>query len=376
MTPYIHELPDWPAFRCDSDALAAPLAAVRHRQGRLLGRLKSLGFAFRRETQLESLTLDVLKSSEIEGELLNPQQVRSSIARRLGTDAGSAVPTDRRVEGVVEMALDATLGYDRPLGAERLFGWHGALFPTGRNGIRPIIIGAWRDDARGPMQVVSGPAGWEVVHFEAPAALRLEAEMSRFFSFANDEHDGIDPVLKAALAHLWFVTIHPFDDGNGRVARAVAEWQLARADGCPQRFYSMSAQIRIEREAYYQMLEQTQRSTLDITPWISWFLGCLDRAFGRTESTISAVIRKARRWESVAHVQTNGRQRDMVNRLIEGFAGRLTTKKWAALQGCSHDTELRDIQGLIERGVLVKEDAGAPATRSETHSASRSIARP
>ena len=271
ITTHIHQLPDWPGFRWDQEALAAPLADIRHRQGRLLGRMEGLGFALQKEAELETLTLDVLKSSEIEGEMLDPGQVRSSIARRLGLDAAGTGPADREVEGVVEMMLDATQRFTAPLTDERLFAWHAALFPTGRSGMRKIVVGAWRDDHRGPMQVVSGPVGREKVHYEAPAAPRLAGEMTRFLAWAN-ESDRADAVMRAGIAHLWFVTLHPFDDGNGRIARAIADWQLARSERSAQRFYSMSAQIRRERSEYYRILERTQKGTLDITPWLEWFL--------------------------------------------------------------------------------------------------------
>ena len=359
---HIHQLPGWPRFRWDQDALAASLAEIRHRQGRLLGRMESLGFALQKEAELETLTLDVLKSSEIEGENLNPEQVRSSIARRLGLEAGGTEPVDRGVEGVVEMMLDATQNFDKPLGSERLFGWHAALFPTGRSGMRKIVVGAWRDDAHGPMQVVSGPVGKEKVHYEASAASLLDREMSQFFAFANDAADKTDAVLKAAVAHVWFVTIHPFDDGNGRIARAIADWQLARSEGSSQRFFSMSAQMRQERNAYYEILERTQKGTLEITPWMTWFLECLGRAFDRTEITLGAVLRKARFRDRHAHVPMNDRQRDILNRLLDGFTGKLTTTKWATLEKCSHDTALRDIQSLIEHGLLKKDPGGGRST--------------
>jgi Fic family protein len=361
MSAYIHQLPDWPRFQWDQEALAAPLAEIRHRQGRLLGRMEGLGFALQKEAELETLMLDVLKSSEIEGEYLNPGQVRSSIARRLGMDAGGAEPADRQVEGVVEMMLDATQNLAAPLSADRLFAWHAALFPTGRSGMRKLIVGAWRDDSTGPMQVVSGPVGREDVHYEAPAARRLDAEMSRFIAWANED-DPTDAVLRAALAHLWFVTIHPFDDGNGRVARAIADWQLARSENSAQRFYSMSAQIRHERNDYYDVLERTQKGTLDITPWLQWFLGCLGRAFVGTQTTLAAVLRKARFWERAAGLSLNDRQRAMLNRLLDGFEGKLTTQKWARLARSSHDTALRDIQGLIDRGLLKKDAGGGRST--------------
>ena len=362
LTRYIHQLPDWPKFRWDQEALAAPLADIRHRQGRLLGRMESIGFSLRKEAELETLTLDVLKSSEIEGEELPADQVRSSIARRLGMETAGSTPAERDVEGVVEMMLDATQNFAKPLSDERLFAWHSALFPTGRSGMRKIIVRAWRNDAGGPMQVVSGPVGKEKVHYEAPAAPLLEREMSAFLAWANDSGDKMDAVLRAALAHLWFVTIHPFDDGNGRVARAIANWALARSENSPQRFYSMSAQIRQERNDYYGILERTQEGTLDVTPWMEWFLGCLGGAFDGTEITLAAVLRKARFWESHAQAAINERQRVILNRLLDGFTGNLTTTKWAKLAKSSHDTALRDIQDLIEQGILKKDTGGGRST--------------
>jgi Fic family protein len=272
------------------------------------------------------------------------------------------VVAGRDVEGIVEMMLDATQNYATPLSDERLFGWHAALFPTSRSGMRRIIVVAWRNDAGGPMQVVSGPVGKETVHYEAPAAPILEREMSAFLAWANDSRDKTDLVLRAALAHLWFVTIHPFDDGNGRIARAIADGALARSENSPQRFYSMSAQIRHERNDYYGILEKTQKGTLDITPWMEWFLGCLGRAFDGTEVTLSAVLRKARFWEKHARAPLNDRQRDVINRLLDGFIGKLTTTKWAKLEQCSHDTALRDIQDLIDRGLLQKDAGGGRST--------------
>ncbi len=362
-TQYIHQRPEWPHFQWDREAIGGPLAEIRHRQGRLLGRMEGLGFSLQKEAELETLTLDVLKSSEIEGEQLNREQVRSSIARRLGLETAGTVPAERDVEGVVEMMLDATQNFGRPLTDERLFGWHGALFPSARSGLRKIIVGAWRDDAAGPMQVVSGPVGREKVHYEAPAAARLPQEMDAFFAWANGPDDGTDRVLKAALAHLWFVTIHPFDDGNGRMARAIADWQLARSENSAQRFYSMSAQIRLERNDYHDELERTQNGTLDVTRWMLWFLGCLGRAFTATEQTLGTVMRKARFWERSAAFTLNERQRAMLNRLLDGFEGNLTTKKWALLTRSSHDTALRDIQALIEMGLLRQEPAGGRSTR-------------
>ena len=357
---YIHELPDWPNLRWSDEQLAQPLAAVRHRQGRLIGHMEALGFPLREEAVLQALTEDVLKSSEIEGEVLDREQVRSSIARRLGMDIGGLVEADRNVEGVVEMMLDATQNYAQPLTAERLFDWHAALFPTGRSGMNRITVGAWRTAEAGPMQVVSGPIGRERVHYEAPASERLDADMSRFLDWF--ETTAPDPVLKAGIAHLWFVTIHPFDDGNGRIARAIADLALARAEGSAQRFYSMSAQIRTERKAYYDMLERSQKGDLDITPWLSWFIACLDRAFDGAETILASVMRKARFWESVAGQPLNERQRKVVNRLLDGFEGKLTNAKWAALTKASSDTALRDISDLMQRGILVKDPAGGRST--------------
>ena len=362
MATYIHELSDWPKFRWDDGRLATPLATARHLQGRLVGQMETLGFKVRQEAVLRTLTADVLKSSEIEGEKLDADQVRSSVARRLGIDIGGLRPADRHVEGVVEMMLDATQRYEQPLTSDRLFGWHASLFPTGRSGMHRITVGAWRDDRKAPMQVVSGPVGRERVHFEAPAAERLEDEMRQFLDWFNSDVT-TEPVLKAALAHLWFVTIHPFDDGNGRIARAIADMSLARSEGSSQRFYSMSAQIREERGEYYRILEQTQREPMDVTAWMEWFLGCLTRAIEGAQAALSSVIAKARYWEKLRDVPLNERQRLVINRLLEGFDGKLSTSKWAALTKSSQDTALRDIQQLVERGVLVRDPAGGRSTR-------------
>ena len=358
---YIHELSDWPRFKWDREQLAEPLADIRHRQGRLAGHMEALGFNLQKEAVLETLSADVLKSSEIEGEKLNAEQVRSSIARRLGIDIGAPKPADRNVEGIVEMMLDATRHYDQPLTAERLFDWQASLFPTGRSGMHKIMTGAWRDDSTGPMEVVSGPIGKQRVHFQAPAASRLDREMQAFLDWFNTKAD-LDPVLKAALAHLWFVTIHPFDDGNGRIARAIADMALARSENSPQRFYSMSAQIRQERDAYYNMLEQTQQGTLDITPWMEWFLGCLGRAIDGAQITLGSILGKARFWEEIAGVPTNDRQRLVLNRLLDGCEGKLTSSKYAQLAKCSHDTALRDILAMVERGILIRNPAGGRST--------------
>ncbi|HUO00393.1 MAG TPA: Fic family protein [Bradyrhizobium sp.] len=358
---FIHELKGWPSFRWDHARISARLVDVRHRQGRLIGRMETLGFPLRTEAVLQTLTEDVLKSSEIEGEKLDRDQVRSSIARRLGIDIGGLTATDRNVEGVVEMMLDATQGYDRPLTSRRLFDWHAALFPTGRSGMTKIKVGAWRDDKTGPMQVVSGAIGKERVHYEAPAADQLRYEMKRFLEWFEDDRS-IDLVLKAGVAHLWFVTIHPFDDGNGRIARALADMVLARSERSPQRFYSMSAQIRQERKTYYEILEATQIGDLDITRWLEWFLDCLSRAFTHAETTLEAVLGKARFWDKNAGVAFNDRQRKLINQLLNGFEGELTSSKWARLAKCSQDTALRDIEDLVRKGVLTKDDAGGRST--------------
>ncbi len=358
---YNHELPDWPRFTWNLESLSEPLAAVRLRQGRLIGHMEALGFGLRQEAVLQTLTADVLKSGEIEGEKLDAEQVRSSIARRLGMDVGALKTPDRNVEGVVEMMLDATLHYDQSLTTDRLFDWHAALFPTGRSGMTKMRVGAWRDDSTGPMQVVSGPFGREWVHYEAPKAARVQGEMGAFLDWFNG-NTPIDAVLKAALAHLWFVTIHPFDDGNGRIARAIADMALARSENSQQRFYSMSAQIRQERDDYYAILEKTQKGTMDVTRWMEWFLGCLGRAIDGAQTTLAAVFAKARFWERIHDVPLNERQRLVLNRLLDGFEGKLTTSKYAKLAKCSHDTALRDILPLVERGILVRGPEGGRST--------------
>lgn len=358
---YIHELLGWPHLRWDDASIATPLARVRHEQGRLLGRMAALGFDTRDTAGLDALTADALKTSEIEGERLDPAQVRSSVARRLGLDEGGVPVVDRRVEGVVEMLVNATRHHAEPLTAERLFRWHAALFPTGWSQGRRVHVGAWRDAAAGPMQVVSGPVGGERVHFEAPHANRLSVEMAAFLDwFEQDQR--LDPVLKASVAHLWFLTIHPFDDGNGRIARAIADLQLARSEQSPQRFYSLSSQIGVDRDDYYDVLERTQRGSLDITAWHLWFLGCLGRAIAQADSLLADVLRRAAFWDTVRDLRLNTRQRAMLARLLAGFEGKLTSSKWALLMKCSQDTASRDIAELVELGVLVKEAAGGRST--------------
>jgi Fic family protein len=358
---YIHERPEWPQFTWNSKKLATPLADIRYRQGKLLGRMEASGFSIREEAVLETLTLDVLKSSEIEGEVLDSDQVRSSIARRLGMEIAGVEVVDRNVEGIVEMMLDATQRYAQPLTDERLYGWQSSLFPTGRSGMHKITVGAWRTGQNGPMQVVSGAYGREKVHFQAPDAPRLPDEMAAFLEWFNGKQE-IDPVLKSAIAHLWFVTIHPFEDGNGRIARAIADMQLSRADETSQRFYSMSAQIRVERNAYYTILENTQNGGLDITPWLEWFLECLGRSLDKVGVTLKGVHQKTKFWESIADVELNTRQKLMLNKLLDGFDGKLNNKKWATITKSSADTALRDINDLMKKGILIKDDAGGRST--------------
>lgn len=360
---YIHEQANWPKLTWDDAKLSALLADVRHRQGRLLGRMEGLGFRLRSEAQLSTLTDDVVKSSAIEGERLNEEEVRSSLARRLGIDyAGTALPS-RNVEGVVEMMLDATQNHEQRLTADRLFGWHAALFPTGRSGTQRIAVGAWRSAEAGPMQVVSGPMGREKIHFEAPPADRVDHEMTTFLNwFESKERLGTDPVIKAGLAHFWFVTIHPFEDGNGRIGRAIADLCLARADATAARFYSMSSQMEADRNEYYHQLESAQRGELDVTLWLQWFLGCLGRAVTKAEATLSGVLRKASVWEKVNQQPVNDRQRTIINKLLDGFDGKLTSSKYAKLAKCSEDTALRDIRALVECAVLIKNDAGGRST--------------
>ena len=361
---YIWQQNDWPHLAYDHKRLAPLLAQVHLAQGHLLGRMHGLGFDLRDQATLRVLTEDVLKTSEIEGEKLNPDSVRSSIARRLGVDIGTLSPVDRHVDGVVNMVLDATQGHHTPLTAERLFGWHAAMFPTGYSGLTKILVGQWRDDARGPMQVVSGPIYKQKVHYEAPPARLLEAEMIDFLNWFNVDNQH-DPLIKAGLAHLWFVTVHPFEDGNGRIARAVGDMALARAEKSAQRFYSMSAQIQRERTEYYDRLEATQKGDLDVTVWLEWFLACLLRAIQGAEETLMQVLSKARFWQRWAGTPLNDRQIKLLNKLLDGFDGKLSSSKWAAIGKCSQDTALRDITELLERGVLKKSEASGRSTSYE-----------
>jgi len=359
---FIYQLKAWPHFTWEEEKFTVLLSTVRHKQGKLLGQLQSLGLDMQTDANLQILTLDVLKSSEIEGEILDAAQVRSSIARKLSLDIAGMVPVDRHVEGIVEMMLDATQNFESPLTKERMFGWHAAMFPTGRSGMQKIVVGRWRNnDKTDPMQVVSGPMGRETIHFKAPDADVLDDEMDHFLKWFN-RNTNLDPVIKAAIAHLWFVTIHPFDDGNGRIARAIADLQLARSDKSSDRFYSMSAQIRIERNTYYDVLEQTQKGSLDITTWMVWFLGCLDRALSATDQTLAGVFQKARFWGKHKNTVLNERQKLMINKLLNGFLGKLSSSKWAKMAKCSSDTAIRDINDLIKKDVLIKDEGGGRST--------------
>jgi len=361
---YIWERKGWPNYTYDSSQLAIVLAHASQLQGRLFEKINSLGLLQRKEASLHVLTEDVLETSAIEGENLDHDSVRSSIARRLGIDIGALAPTDRHVEGVVELVLDATANHARPLTQERLFGWHAAIFPTGYSGMSAISVGHWRDDASGPMQVVSGPIGKQKVHFQAPPADCLNAEIADFLLwFESDQKAPL--LIKAGIAHLWFVTLHPFDDGNGRIARAIGDMALARAEQMPQRCYSLSAQIQKERKDYYDQLERTQKSTLDVTPWLAWFLGCLSRAMQGAEMSLAAALTKSRFWQHWAGVPMNARQIKILNRLLDGFEGKLTSSKWAAINKCSADTALRDINELIALEVLRKSSSGGRSTAYE-----------
>jgi len=358
---YIHEQKNWPDFTWDQSRLADDLAAARHLQGKLLGRMTTLGFPLQDEATLQTLSQDVIKTSEIEGQKLDLEQVRSSLARRLGLDTGGMVPAGRDVEGIVDMLFDATQHYERPLSEARLFDWHAALFPTGRSGMHRIAVGAWRHAASRPMQVVSGPAGREKVHFEAPGCERLPAEMARFIAWFNQD-EKMDLIMRAALAHFWFVTVHPFDDGNGRIARALADMMAARSEKSPKRFYSMSSQIQRERSAYYEILERTQKGGLDITLWFEWFLGCFKRAVASSETMLETVLMKAHFWSTHAGASLNERQRGIVCLLLDDFKGNLTSSKYAKISKCSQDTALRDIADLVALNILIKEEAGGRST--------------
>ena len=364
---YLYNYPNWPIFEWNSERLLPLLSYVRNRQGKLIGKMGALGFDLRNEANLEILTQETIKSTEIEGEFLDREQVRSSIARRLGLEISGLVYSERNVDGIVDLILDATRNYDKELNKERLFSWHISLFPTGQSGMVRIISGNWRDDSTGPMQVVSGALGKERVHYQAPPAAQVENEMRIFLDWFNLEHN-TDLVIKAAIAHLWFVTIHPFEDGNGRISRALSDMLLARSDEQSYRFYSMSTQIRKERNSYYDILEKTQRGGLDITNWLEWFLNCLMHTIENSEKLLEKIIFKHSFWFNHSKVNINDRQRKILNMLLEDFEGVLNTTKWARIGKCSQDTALRDIQDLIEKGILVKSAQGGRSTNYELKS--------
>jgi len=365
---YIYQRRSWPTFIWNDKKLLVPLSEMRNLQGKLLGKMETVGFSLRNEAFLETLTVDVVKSNEIEGEILDVDQVRSSIARRLGLDIPGIIPSNRNVEGVVEMMLDATQNYNQELTTNRLFSWHSALFPAGRSGMRRIKVAEWRDDTVGPMQVVSGPMGKEIIHFEAPPAKLIGLEINRFLKWFNNDtaslkdDEIIEPVIKSGLAHFWFVTIHPFDDGNGRIARAIADMQLSKTERTSYRFYSMSAQIERQKSEYYDILEQSQNGSLDVTEWLEWYLQCLSNAIESSEEILSKVLLKAKFWKDHTSTIINERQQMMINKLLDNFFGKLTTSKWARIAKCSQDTALRDIQDLMRKGILLKEDGGGRST--------------
>ncbi len=358
---YIHEKENWTNFTWDEKKVSKKLAETRNLQGKLLGKMETLGFAIQDEAVLHTLTLEIVKSSEIEGEVLSLQQVRSSIAKRLGIECAGMVNAERYIDGVVEMMLDATQRYYKPLTKDRLFGWHSALFPTGWSNMCKITVAAWRCDSNAVMQVVSGSMGNEIVHFQAPHADRIENEMEHFLHWVENDNT-LDPVLKAAVAHLWFITIHPFEDGNGRITRAITEMLLARSDKSEKRFYSMSSQIRKERKQYYAVLEKTQKGSSDITEWLMWFLECLKDSFKTTTELLAHIFTKTDFWQHHAAKTLNDRQHKMVNALLDGFEGKLTTSKWGKICKCSQDTALRDIQDLMQKDLLIKDESGGRST--------------
>jgi Fic family protein len=358
---YIWQDEAWPRFTWNAEALLVPLAEARHKQGRLLGQMKRLGFELQLEAELRATVEDVIKTSEIEGEKLDLASVRSSVARRFGLPEGRAAVPDRKVEGIVEMMLDAMRNHAEPLKSERLFGWHAALFPTGYSGLRKITVGDWRTGGEDPMQVVSGPEGRRTVHYEAPSASLVPTEMERFLVWFNGPPP-MDGLLRSGVAHLWVVTIHPFDDGNGRIARAIADLALAQMEGMGQRFYSVSARIQRERARYYEVLERTQKGTLDITEWLAWFVVCFGRAIDFAEEESRAVLRKAEFWRRFAEEPLSARQKAILNRFLDGFEGNLTARKWAVLGKCSVDTAQRDINDLLARGLLMRNPGGSKRT--------------
>lgn len=361
---YIHEKDNWPNFTWNEKLVSKKLAETRNLQGRLLGKMESLGFDLQDEAVLNTITLEIVKSSEIEGEILDLEQVRSSVARRLGIALAGAIESERHIDGIVEMMLDATQHYDLPITKDRLFGWHSSLFPTGWSNMHKITVADWRKDTTEPMQVISGAMGKEKIHFEAPNSDIINSEIETLINWIELQND-IDPVLKSAIVHLWFITIHPFEDGNGRITRAITELLLARSDNSVKRFYSMSSQIRIERKQYYEILEKTQKGNSEITEWILWFLECLKNAFESTSELLSKILLKAEFWKVNTKTILNERQQKMLHKLLDGFDGKLTTSKWGKICKCSQDTALRDIQNLMKKGIIQKEKSGGRSTNYE-----------
>jgi len=361
---YIYQRQGWPKFTWDSNLIESKIGNVRNSQGRLVGKMNAVGFNLRNEASLTTLTNEIVKSHEIEGEILNTQEVRSSIAVRLGIETVGLVQPSRSIDGIVEMMLDATQNYNHPLTKDRLCGWHNCLFPTGRSGMYKILVGNWRDDSLGPMRVISGQMGKEKIHFQAPDAEIIEREMNLFLEWINSE-EAMDSVIKAGIAHFWFITLHPFDDGNGRIARAITELLLCRSDNLSQRFYSMSSQILRERKGYYEILESSQKGKLDITTWLNWFLNALQNSIKLSEETLDKILTKHKFWNYHVQVDFNERQKKVLNKLFDGFEGKLTSSKWAKLNKCSRFTALRDIQDLEDKGILKKMMGGGRNTNYE-----------
>ena len=353
---YIHQKKTWPHFIRDSDLHLLKISTIRHKQGQILGSLRTVGFDLKLETQLEILAQDIITSNAIEGNVIDPTEVRSSIAKRLGIQKAGLISTTHYMDGLVDMMIDATQNFHLPLSKDRLCGWHCCLFPTGRSGMYRITVGDWRTDQDGPMQVISGGMGREKIHFEAPQAHLLEEEMTRFIKWFNEADE--EPIIKSAIAHLWFVTLHPFDDGNGRIARTLSDVLLSRSDQSPFRFYSMSAQIEKEKHEYYRQLEIAQRGTLEINAWIKWYLNCLDHALDSSKEILDSLFVRTLFWEVHREVVLNARQKKMIMILLDGFVGKLKSSKWAKMTKCSQDTALRDIKDLMEKGILKPEEGG------------------
>ena len=360
---YIWQNPAWPEFRWDSDAILKSLGELRFHQGALFTRMKDLGFDIRLQAQAEILIEEALKTSEIEGEILGPKSVRSSVAKRLGLpDAGLMVSRNEKADGLVDILLDATMNYSRELSPEILYGWHAALFPTGYSGFHKLLIGAFRNDADGPMQIVSGPIGREKVHYEAPGAGQIHHEIRAFLSWWQTSFNKMDGIIRSAVAHLWFVAIHPFEDGNGRLARTLTDMALAQDENLSTRFYSLSAQIMSERDDYYRLLEITNKGDGDITEWLLWYTQCMTRALLRSELLLKNILQKARFWKRHAQTELNQRQMKVVNLILEkgpgGFEGGMKNQKYAGIAHTSRATAQRELADLVKKEVFVKNPGG------------------